>query len=412
MSGMERLKMALHKFRILKQVKGAEELAQVIANDSVYTKSVLDDIWLRDGCWDVLFVEEKKKRSLWDEMTVQHFQAAAAYQRGDFTAAYKHRLAMCNSFLREFPNMSRWGVFALFVISNDLSDVAQHADRQQPPPFGDPHARKIEEATRTINQGFSLCMTDREPLLSKSRKWGTYHMANILFKLYLRLKAYNLCNSMIRAIKTSELPSLDRFPMGDQVTFRFHRGMLAFRGEKYSLAKDDLLFALEHCHRDAFRNKTRILLHLAPIMMMEGLMPASRLFRRYPPIKALYGNLAKAAKSGNLGQFDSLLREKEQQLAAIGTYTATEQVRKVAVRQLLYKVYLVESKATRIPFSLFRAGFAAAGIPNMELAEVECILADMVFGGYVKGYLAHDHGIAVLSKQTPFPPIRSLYASS
>ncbi|KAJ2558386.1 COP9 signalosome (CSN) subunit [Coemansia sp. RSA 1933] len=409
MSGTERLNMAVYKFRVLKKVKNAEELAQVISINSVYTKKVIDDIWISDGCWDSLFVE--KKRQLWDEMTIQHFQAAVAYRQGDFAAAYKHKLEMYQSFLREFPNMSRWGVFALFAISNDLSDIAHMADKQHPPPLADPHARKIEEATRTINQGFSLCMTDREPLLSKSRKWGTYHMANILFKLYLRLKAYNLCNSMIRAIKTSELPALDRFPMGDQVTFRFHRGMLAFRGEKYSLAKDDMLFALEHCHRDAFRNKTRILVHLAPIMMMEGLMPHSRLFRRYPPIKTLYSDLAKAAKSGNLGLFDTLLREKEQQLAAIGTYAATEQVRKVAVRQLLYKVYLIANKSSRISFEQFRVGFAAAGIPIADLAEVECILADMIFGGYVKGYLAHDHGLAVLSKQVPFPAIRSLYAT-
>ncbi|KAJ2762992.1 COP9 signalosome (CSN) subunit [Coemansia sp. BCRC 34490] len=411
MSGPERLGMAIHKFKILKSAKNGEELAQVIPIDSVYTERVLDDIWNGKGSWDVLYEEtttkKKKKVPLWEEMTLLHFQAAAMYRQGDFMASYKHQLDMYNVYLRELPNMSRWGVPALFAISSDLSHIARCADQQQL--ATDPHARKIEEATRTISQGFSLCMTDREVLLSKSRKWGTYHMANILFRLYLRLKAYNLCTSMIQAIKTSELPALDRFPMGDQVTFRFHRGMLAFRGEKYALAKDDLLFALEHCHRNAFRNKTRILIHLAPIMMMEGMLPQSRLLRRYPPIKALYADLAKAVRSGNIGQFDLLLQAKDQKLAALGTYTAAEQVRKVAVRQLLYKVYRLENKASRISFVKFQAAFAAAGLPNMELAEVECILADMIFGGFMKGYLAHDHGIAVLSKQTPFPPIKSLY---
>ncbi|KAJ2530544.1 hypothetical protein EV175_007291, partial [Coemansia sp. RSA 1933] len=65
-----------------------------------------------------------------------------------------------------------------------------------------------------------------------------------------------------------------------------------------------------------------------------------------------------------------------------------------------------------ISFEQLRVGFAAAGIlPIAGLAEVECILAGMIFGRYVKGYLAHDHGLAVLSKQVPFPAIRSLYAT-
>ncbi|KAI9501953.1 COP9 signalosome (CSN) subunit [Coemansia spiralis] len=405
MAGSTRLVKALYKFKMLKTTKNPEELAQIVPIASVYTVKVLDDIWKEDGNWDVLL--EEKKRSLWDEMAILHFRASAAYRQSQFITAYRHQLDMYNAFLREFQNMSRWAVYALFAISKDLYDLARRADTQQS--MVDSQANKVEEATRAINQGFSACMTDREPLLSKSRKWGTYHMANILFGLYLQFKAYNLCNSMIRAIKASELPSLDRFPMSDQVTFRFHRGTLAFRSEKYSIAKEDLLFALEHCHRDAYKNKTRILMHLTPIMMMEGKMPHSRLLRRYPRVRSIYGPLVKAVKSGDLQTFDKQLRAVEQQLVSLGLYMATEYVRKLVIRQLLYKVFLIEGRASRVPFSKFQAGFAVAGFPQMEIAEVECILADMIFSGYVKGYLAHDHGLAVLSKQMPFPRISTLH---
>ncbi|KAJ2466366.1 COP9 signalosome (CSN) subunit [Coemansia sp. RSA 2322] len=302
--------------------------------------------------------------------------------------------------------MSRWGVHALFSMSKDLYDLARRADYQLS--VSGSTASKLEEATRAINQGFSACMTDREPLLSKSRKWGTYHLANLLFALYLRQKAYNMCNSMIRAIKASELPALDRFPMSDQVSFRYYRGMLAFQGENFAAAKEDLLFALEHCNCDAYRNKTRVLVLLAPIMMLEGRMPQSRLLRRYPSIKELYGGLVKAAITGDLRLFDEILLAKEQKLVSLGTYMAVEHVRRVAVRQLLHKIYLIDGKNSRISFARFQAGFGAAGLGCMSLLEIESILADMVSAGYIKGYLSHEHGVAVLSKQQPFPPIKSV----
>ncbi|KAJ2827451.1 COP9 signalosome (CSN) subunit [Coemansia erecta] len=404
MAGCQRLVQAQHKFKTLNNSNNGAELAQVIQLSSQYTERVLENILNEYGSWAV--IETQPTRGVWDEISTIHFQAAAAYRQRSFVDAYTHQLGSYNAFLRVFRNMTQWGISVLYVLSRDLCDVAQRADHQLN--AASTQGGKLEEATRAINQGFSLCMTDREPLLSKSRKWGTYRMANILFALYVRHKAYNLCDSMIRALRASELPPLEQFPMSDQVTFRYYRGVLAFRNEKYASAKDDLMFALEHCLRDSYNNKTRILVCLTPILMAEGKAPHSRLLRRYPPIKAMYGELAKAAKAGNLRRFDELLEEKEQHLVNTGTFMAVERVRKVAIRQLLRKIYLINGQNSRITFRAFCDGFMAAGVYDMDVPEMESVLADMVFCGYMKGYLAHDHGIAVLSKQQPFPPLASL----
>ena len=39
----------------------------------------------------------------------------------------------------------------------------------------------------------------------------------------------------------------------------------------------------------------------------------------------------------------------------------------------------------------------------MEATEIECILANMIYKGYIRGYIAHEKGVLVLSKRDPFP---------
>lgn len=39
------------------------------------------------------------------------------------------------------------------------------------------------------------------------------------------------------------------------------------------------------------------------------------------------------------------------------------------------------------------------------LDDVECLLANMIHMGYIKGYISHEKSTVVLSKKLPFPPI-------
>lgn len=103
---------------------------------------------------------------------------------------------------------------------------------------------RIENDSREI-QAFTYCVTDRSPNLTLSRKWGTYAISNILFQAYFYLNATNLCANIARALKASDLPPLTSFPISQQVTFRFYRGVLNFLEEKYAEAMEDLDFAFK-----------------------------------------------------------------------------------------------------------------------------------------------------------------------
>ena len=44
----------------------------------------------------------------------------------------------------------------------------------------------------------------------------------------------------------------------------------------------------------------------------------------------------------------------------------------------------------------------------MDTDEIECVLANLIYKGYIKGYISHQHGKLVVSKGNPFPSLREV----
>lgn len=68
---------------------------------------------------------------------------------------------------------------------------------------------------------------------------------------------------------------------------------------------------------------------------------------------------------------------------------------------LLYS-WLALGKPLRVSIAEFHAGLKVAG-EEMPPAEAECLVANSVFKGYIKGYISHESQLVVLSKTNPFP---------
>lgn len=45
---------------------------------------------------------------------------------------------------------------------------------------------------------------------------------------------------------------------------------------------------------------------------------------------------------------------------------------------------------------------------EVDLDEVETIVANLIFRGYVKGYISHSKKVLVLSKAAPFPLLNTV----
>jgi hypothetical protein len=47
-------------------------------------------------------------------------------------------------------------------------------------------------------------------------------------------------------------------------------------------------------------------------------------------------------------------------------------------------------------------------VSSVNVDELECLLANLIDKGYMKGYLAHEKQFVVLSKADPFPALLSI----
>jgi hypothetical protein len=84
-----------------------------------------------------------------------------------------------------------------------------------------------------------------------------------------------------------------------------------------------------------------------------------------------------------------------------GTYLLLEKCKTVCYRNLFKRVHLILEKH-QISLMYVAKAFKWLGLP-IDLDEVECILANLIYRGFVRGYLSHSKRVLVLSKRDPFP---------
>ena len=84
-----------------------------------------------------------------------------------------------------------------------------------------------------------------------------------------------------------------------------------------------------------------------------------------------------------------------------GTYLLLEKCKTVCYRNLFKRVHLILDKH-QISLSYVASVFKWLAMP-IDLDEVECILANLIYRGYIRGYLSHTKRVLVLSKRDPFP---------
>ncbi|EPS27972.1 hypothetical protein PDE_02917 [Penicillium oxalicum 114-2] len=279
----------------------------------------------------------------------------------------------------------------------------------------------LEEAARIINRMFTLCLSDRAPI-EESRKWGIYETTNLLFKTYFKINSVGLTKNLLRAInaQSHELPPLDAFPKSHVVTFKYYLGVIHFLDEQYIQAEEHLTAAWKMCHRDAYKNKELILTYLIPChMVTTHTLPSKPLLAPFPRLEQLFRPLSTCIRKGDLVGFDEAMAAGEAEFVKRRIYLPLERGRDIALRNLFRKVFTAGGfeepkdgqppiRRTRIPVAEFaaalRIGTHATSRTRVDIDEVECLLANLIYKGLMKGYIARERGMVVLSKNnTAFP---------
>ncbi|GAA5949990.1 hypothetical protein JCM3765_007762 [Sporobolomyces pararoseus] len=330
--------------------------------------------------------------------------------------AFEKQHELVNTLYRHLINSkdasTGWCLDLLYRVCEDLKTVAQLADnrlveQQQKP-------GKLEEASRLLQKCFSCCLNDRAGEWSTSRKMGTYYLATLLFKTYFKLNSTALCKNIIRGIHAAELPSLDKYPRAHQTGYNYYMGVFAFLREDYKEAEARFTGCLEGIHRKASRNIALILDYLIPLLLLRGVFPSQKLLRLSTSHRTLYSPFIEAIKKGDVRSYDLQLERVEKRLMERGSWLVVERARTACIRGLLKKTWILEGKPSRVAIETFRKYYNAAlhaGLSSEDPArslkydseEMECLLANYINKGLIKGYISHAHQLVVLSKEKPFP---------
>jgi len=230
-----------------------------------------------------------------------------------------------------------------------------------------------------------------------SKKAGVLSIVNELFAMYFRLNILRLCKNLIRPVESRKLH--ESGTMGQMVTYRFYIGRLNMYEDQHSLAEKNLDYAFAHCHRNAVGNKKRILRYLVPVKLYRGRFPTPALLDKYglDEFKPLVAGLLK----GDLRTFQDGLVKYQDRFIRQGTYLLLEKCKTVCYRNLFKRIHKILDKH-QVSLAYVARAFHWLGMP-IDLDEIECILANLIFRGYVRGYLSHSKRVLVLSKRDPFP---------
>ncbi|TIA90663.1 hypothetical protein E3P99_01455 [Wallemia hederae] len=361
-------------------------------------------------------LENSYKDRSFDLMCVQHaYVVFWVYREKDFVKAFEDQHAMAQEFMRHFQ--SQGGSFdlpCLYQICRDLRALARSADtecaKKQRKPFA------MDECARFLNKAFTACIQHKSSG-KESKRWGVYYMIGLVFKTYFEINTLSLCKNILRATGAmKDLMPLERYPRAHQVTFKYYTGVLAFLDDKFEQSNVDLTYALQKCPAKHTRNQELILKHLIPLRLLNGDLPSPTLLDRFPRLHELYQPFVQALKTGNVKHFDEALVRGERRLVESGTYGVVERVREICLRGLFNKVWLINGKQKIVDIAKFRRALSVSGVV-IDSEEVECLLAGMVFKGYMKGYIAHQQQKVVLSdvlsgKAHPFPSVKSVRSTA
>ncbi|XP_044769431.1 PCI domain-containing protein 2 isoform X2 [Neomonachus schauinslandi] len=356
---------------------------------------------------------------------------------------------LSTSFLRAFQahKEENWALPVMYAVALDLRVFANNADQQLVKKGKSKVGDMLEKAAELLMSCFRVCASDTRAGIEDSKKWGMLFLVNQLFKIYFKINKLHLCKPLIRAIDSSNLK--EDYSTAQRVTFRYYVGRKAMFDSDFKQAEEYLSFAFEHCHRSSQKNKRMILIYLLPVKMLLGHMPTIELLRKYHLMQ--FAEVTKAVRyrvlfhlglsdaeliiksltrvvrglvlglgfpdcactflptpsEGNLLLLNEALTKHETFFIRCGIFLILEKLKIITYRNLFKKVYLL-LRTHQLSLDAFLVALKFMQVEDVDIDEVQCILANLIYMGHIKGYISHQHQKLVVSKQNPFPPLSTV----
>eukprot|EP01095_Lingulamoeba_sp_RSL-Kostka_P012256 TRINITY_DN4820_c0_g1_i1.p1 TRINITY_DN4820_c0_g1~~TRINITY_DN4820_c0_g1_i1.p1 ORF type:complete len:427 (+),score=68.57 TRINITY_DN4820_c0_g1_i1:54-1334(+) len=301
-----------------------------------------------------------------------------------------------------------WSLPILSILSNQLRLVAISADRAG---YGLNDSNSMygtsgsnAAAQRDSISSLRLILNVLNARSSSNRIKGLLNLLNTLLRIYFRLGQIENCISAIHNFNhtlNARGIKIDTFPISQLVTFKYFQGRISILQQSYKDAEKSLSWAFQHCSNRYQSNKRLIL---------ELLIPTRLIFGKIPPQEMLidynfkhYQDIITCIRTGNINLFNQILDNYQDQFIDKGLFLIIEKLRPLIYRSLFVEIskYCIVSGKI-IEFKNVKNIFDWMEL-DIELAEVECIIANLIYQGLIKGYISHKKSLIVIGKKDPFP---------
>lgn len=369
-----------------------------ISSNSPYRESVASAIQVLKDISRV--VKQVDKYAQLGDMLQQHIRCMQSFQSQHFVDAYYALEKSANAFLQEFRNWeTAWAVDALYTIVYEMRTLAEMADREMEMNGKNPD--KLKGAGSFLMKVFGS-LVGKGP-----KRLGALYVTCQLFKVYFKLGTVHLCRSVIRSIETARVFEFEEFPTRDKVTYMYYTGRLEVFNDNFLAADQKLMYALELCDPRKEANIRMILKYLIPVKLSLGILPKEWLLQKYNLLE--YIDVVRALRRGDLRLLRHALQNHEDEFLRAGVYLVLEKLELQVYQRLIKKIYIIQkqkdaSKAHQVKMDIIVKALKWLEI-DVDIEEVECIMAILIHKNLMKGYFSHKSKVVVLSKQDPFPKL-------
>ncbi|KAJ7827668.1 hypothetical protein B0H14DRAFT_2270765, partial [Mycena olivaceomarginata] len=140
-----------------------------------------------------------------------------------------------------------------------------------------------------------------------------------------------------------------------------------------------------------------ILGYLIPLRrILRGHLPSDELMHRFPWPADIFAPFVAAIRTGEIAGFDRALEQRETRLIELNLLLTLEKARELCLRGLFRRLGLLRQGRAH-PLSMFHCALRISGIKDVELEEAECLVANMVYKGFMRGYISHEKQMVVLA---------------
>ncbi|GMH62529.1 hypothetical protein TrST_g13585 [Triparma strigata] len=264
---------------------------------------------------------------------------------------------------------------------------------------------RLNACVTVAQDAFSKSLNDRTSLdsveigPSGSKKVLVLPLVLLLFRCYFTLNTLRLCRNLARPVLSKGLDNeVNLGGKGTAVGFKYYLGRLNMFSDEFLEAEQNLTWAYTNCPPGA--NRKRILSFLVPVRLLRGRLPMKELLVR-EDLWDKFGGIVEGIRTGDMRNWELNMNQQQMNFIKKGTYLLLHRTRPLVFRTLFIRLATLLKK-TQIPLPLAAKCLKALHI-DIDLDELECVLANLIFKGIVRGYISHEKRVLVLSKKEAFP---------